>query len=95
MNIDPNDIPLTLDAAADRLVESLTAAERIQFQESEVHDLHFAAGLSLRNNWRLFESGSPLFRDARVKHGVFDADSISGLILKLARNRIIEATKGS
>ena len=77
--IDPNAVPSTVEAAARQLAESLTADDRERIRSGEGLD-RFGAGLSLRNDWSLWDADSPLKRDAAAKYGIAHADDVSGLI---------------
>tara|TARA_A100001391_G_scaffold180042_1_gene145304 strand:- start:888 stop:1184 length:297 start_codon:yes stop_codon:yes gene_type:complete len=93
MRISKKNIPSTVDAAARQLIDSLSKAELGEFRDAEDYQLHFGIGLTIRNNWNLFESASPLWRDAFDHHGTIDADSISSLIIEKAQE-IIRGERG-
>jgi hypothetical protein len=45
---------------------------------------HFGPGMSIRNNWALWERNSPIKLDAIEKYKLGHADDISGLIFEWA-----------
>lgn len=77
--IDRDSVPSTVESAAHQLAESLTDEDRERIRSGEETD-HFGTGLSVRNDWSLWEPDSPLKRDAVATYGIANADDISGLI---------------
>ena len=73
--IDPDSVPSSIEAAARQLSVAM----------SRDNDDHFGTGLTIRNQWSLWEADSPLQRDAAARYGIAHADDISGLIVAWAR----------
>ncbi len=73
--IDPDSVPSSFEAAAKLLANAMTKSDND----------HFGIGLSVRNQWSLWELDSPLKRDAATRYGIAHTDDISGLILAWAK----------
>ena len=82
MRIDQDSVPSTIEAAVMHIVESLSAADR-EFIENSLggFEVHHSIGRYIRNNWSLWDSDSPLKRDAVKTYRIAHADDISGLII--------------
>lgn len=84
--INPDSVPNTIAAAAQQLADSISDVDRqaiIANDDADAHE-HFGLGISLRNQWSLWESDSPLKRDAATAYRIAHADDIGGLILAWA-----------
>lgn len=63
--MNPDIVPSTVEAAVDQLADP---------------GGHHDVGLSIRNNWSLWDIDTPLKRDAVQRFGIAHADDISDLI---------------
>jgi hypothetical protein len=54
---------------------------RLKTPEDFATALHHGLGQSLRNNWKLWQVGSPLVKHFNDRFGVSHADDISGIVL--------------
>lgn len=90
MNIPQDHIPTTLDEAVELLKKTLTAQDIILIRDSDpealVSQIHFGAGMNLRNDFSLWED-TPLKRWFQDNLGLGHADDLSSIIFKcLFRN---------
>ncbi|MCS7469970.1 hypothetical protein NZK35_25245 [Stieleria sp. ICT_E10.1] len=61
--IDRDSVPSSVEPAARQLAASLSSEHREQIRSGQELD-HFGSGLSIRNDWSLWDTDSPLKRDA-------------------------------
>src|ERR1039457_1914033 len=73
--------PRTVTEAVDLLTNSINSEERELIRNSEEPNCHFGIGMSIRNNWGLWERNNPIVLDAIKNYKIAHADDISGLIL--------------
>tara|TARA_A100001391_G_scaffold175726_1_gene138634 strand:+ start:2586 stop:2897 length:312 start_codon:yes stop_codon:yes gene_type:complete len=92
MKISKNNVPVTVDGAAQQLIDSLTEAELEEFRDADAVAMHFGIGLTIRNAWKLHDHDTPIHRDALASEGSGDSgydflcgDSVSGLIIAKAQ----------
>ena len=81
MKFDQDSVPSTVDEAVQKVVQGLTDEDREVIRATNLADVHFGLGISLRNAWSLWERDSPLKRDAAERFGIAHPDDISGLIV--------------
>ena len=83
MRINEDFVPSTVEAAVRHIVESISDEERDLIQEDRDvgFKVHHTIGRYIRNNWSLWEKGTPLKEDAVHTYGIAHADDISGLII--------------
>jgi hypothetical protein len=87
MNV--NTHPITVTEAVDRILELLPDDDRNTIAEMKKDDLtglHFSMGQWIRNNFGLWEPGSPLLKDT----GAESADDASGVIIDALWTRLRE-----
>jgi hypothetical protein len=74
-------IPTTIPAAIEQLYSKLDQ-ESIDFiKKNDSSSIHFGTGMSLCNNWHLWDKESPLNIDFRQRYNLFGhADDISELL---------------
>jgi hypothetical protein len=72
--------PTTLNEGIDILYSTLTPKD-IEFIKTEDHStIHFTAGMSLRNNWKLWDKKSPINKDIQARFNLSHGDDCSGLL---------------
>lgn len=79
VKIDPR--PQTYDEALQRLIDS-------GFKE-DVATVHFFGGMTLRNEWGMWDPESPLAKDFKTRFKLWMADDMSGLLLSEARATVL------
>lgn len=87
--------PLTIDEAVERLREQLSAdqlAAVAAMAEDDLGDCHFGLGMYIRNEFGLWEQGSPLLQDCQAhddRAGSFiHPDDASMLIVRALWTRL-------
>ena len=80
----PQKDPLTIEQAAQVLFQSFSKSDEEYIRREKEVPYHFASGMSVRNEWKLWEKDSPLKLDAIKRYGLAHADDISGLIFEWA-----------
>jgi len=90
MKIDKDMVPKTVEEAVDNLVSSVSDDEKKFICESKdpYSEVHFTAGMYVRNNWSLWEKETLLVQDAIKTYKIAHADDISGLIFEWAFAKI-------
>lgn len=89
MNKDLQDlVPATIREAVEVLEASLTAEDREFIKASSPGSVHFGGGMSMRNNWSLWERETPMKRDAVENYRIAHADDLSGLIFAWLWSRV-------
>ena len=81
--LDPDRVPTTLDEALKMLDEWMPQQDRefiTKLEDTPVDLMHFGLGMSLRNNWSLWEKDMPLVRWFNER-GITQPDDMSGIIL--------------
>jgi len=74
-------IPETLDDAINHLYENLTDRDIHFIKYNESYSIHHSGGMSLRNNWGLWQKNTPFKKDIKSRFNLFGhADDCSGLI---------------
>ncbi len=79
MNINEDIVPSTLDESVELLFESLEPNDII-YLKRENPNWHFGWGRWLRNNWSLWEDGTPLVHWFNVI-GIYHADDMTAIIM--------------
>lgn len=74
--------PKTIKEAVNLIVQNLDAEEKKNICESDPGFFHHSAGMSMRNNWSLWERDTPIKLDAVKTYGIAHADDLSGLIME-------------
>lgn len=75
-------VPATIEQAVDSIVDNLEEQEKQIIIQSDPANHHFQFGMSMRNNWSLWEKETPIKRDAVEKYKIAHADDLSGLIME-------------
>jgi hypothetical protein len=74
--------PQTLDEAITHVVEGLAPADRTFIQNHSASEVHFTAGMVMRNDFGLWEQDTPFKADIKKRFNLFGhGDDCSGLIL--------------
>ena len=83
MKIPADTVPINLDESVDFLKNNLETddLEFIKDENSNATQCHFSLGMSLRNEWSLFEKDSHLVNWFKTTYGIEHAYDISGMIL--------------
>lgn len=86
MKINQDIVPATIESAARHIADSMSDEDRkLVIEDADIGaKVHHTIRQYLRNNWSLWESDSPLKRDAGEKYKIAHADDISGLIIDWA-----------
>jgi hypothetical protein len=80
--IPQDSVPSTLERAVEIIAASLDGQERTAIRELDDDGmLQFGYGRFIRNSWSLWETDSPLKREAVASYRIAHADDISQLIL--------------
>lgn len=87
MKVQP-EVPATLDEALDALERGMDGREREDFIERGADGLHHSLGRMIRNQWRLWEDGTPLREWFRREHGLGHADDMSGIVIESLVRRV-------
>ncbi len=80
MKLNQDEVPPTIKEAVNTIVSSLSPQDKAYLRGAEP-SLHFSLGMTLRNNWSLWEPDTPMKRDAAMNYGIIHPDDISSLIL--------------
>lgn len=80
MNINQDFVPGTITQAVDHIIESLTEEDKNFIKENPPERIHFVTGMAIRNAWSLWETDTPIKRNAINTYKIAHADDISGLI---------------
>jgi hypothetical protein len=81
--IDPDIVPATLDEALEIILSRMPEQDRLYLEGCEKDPsprFHFQLGMSLRNDWSLWEKGMPLVKWFNER-GITHADDMSAIIL--------------
>jgi hypothetical protein len=83
MILNPDKVPINLEDALDILKAGLSTADitEIKHPEFDAIRMHHGLGMTLRNEWSLWDKETILVRWFKTTYGVDHADDISGLIL--------------
>lgn len=88
VQIDLDSVPSTVEAAVDAVVSGFSTEELKYLTGPSlrvpVAALYRGLGMNLRNAWSLWDSDTPIKRDAVKNYSISHADDISGLILSWA-----------
>lgn len=90
-----NDIPATIEEAVNRLLSDLSIESKQQIKESnkdELINFHFGLGMTIRNQFKLWEENSDLLNDCKkISGGQFVmVDDASEIIIKALWERLQE-----
>jgi hypothetical protein len=90
MKIEKDSVPKTILEAVDNLVAAISDDEKafIRGSKDPYSEVHFSAGMYIRNNWSLWEKDTPLVQDAIKTYKIAHGDDISGLIFEWAFAKI-------
>src|SRR5690606_25615962 len=80
-----NEIPRTVEAAAQQLIASLSETERELLRDPSGHLLRLRIRLKIRQNWGLSNPNSAICFDAVDHYEAYDPDTISGVIVDAAQ----------
>lgn len=86
-----NDAPLTVSEAVNRLLSELPITTKQQIAnltEDDLINLHFGLGMSIRNEFALWQKDSSLLNDCRKVYPGTDPDTASGIIIKALWSRL-------
>lgn len=76
-------VPSTVDEAIKALVDGLDSKDRDFIEKHDSAEVHFGFGMSMRNNWSLWEQDTPLSLDFQKRFKLFGhGDDLSGIILQ-------------
>jgi hypothetical protein len=76
-------VPSTLNEAIDYLYSELDTKDIDYIKSQKSGSVHFSLGMYLRNNWSLWEEGTPFKKDIQTRFGIWGmGDDCSGLILE-------------
>lgn len=83
MKLNQDKVPINLEDAIQTLKEGLEPSdiEALKKPTFSPSQLHFTAGMALRNEWSLWEKDTILVTWFKKEYGLDHADDISGLIL--------------
>ena len=76
----PQTIPKTLDEAIEKLYSDLSDKDVKFIEENDHSSIHFGGGMTMRNNWNLWDKKSPLNKDIQKRFHLAHGDDCSGLI---------------
>lgn len=82
-------VPTSLDEAINTLYENLSPEAKSYIKFNGADGLHHGYGTSIRNDWRLWESSSPLHRYFNLEYELGHADDMSGMILNGLYHKVI------
>jgi hypothetical protein len=88
--IDPDRVPTTLDEALEMLERRMSNEDREFLENSDENptaQMHHKFGMSLRNDWSLWEKDMPLVRWFNER-GITHADDMSAIILTSIWRRV-------
>jgi hypothetical protein len=82
MELDPDSVPSTVEAAVEATVAAMEEEdiEAIKTATATPTSVHHFVGRALRNSWSLWED-NPMKRDAVFKYRIAHGDDMSSLIL--------------
>jgi hypothetical protein len=88
--IDPDRVPATLDEALEIILSRMPEQDRLYLEACEKDPsprFHFQLGMSLRNDWSLWEKDIPLVKWYNER-GITHADDMSAIILTSIWRRV-------
>lgn len=79
-------VPTTWGDAVFRICSNLNEEEKEVLREHGYIAFHFSLGMSIRNNWKLWDENSELHKSFKEDLGLFHADDMSSIILRAAES---------
>lgn len=90
MNLNPDAVPATHEAAVQAVIDALHTSDIVRIQERSFRhvDVHHSLGRHIRNSWSLWDKTTPLSLHYQQRFSLAHADDLSGLILGEAFARV-------